>query len=255
MFRSARQIKVEAATKKLDKYRDHWKRTADQWFDGSVESVDKRIASLDQVIAFAGDTVALAPSRVASFCLAALPNLRASREELVALRRDLLAGDFGEGLHGDMWAPWREHGLIDPDAPAFPDKADWGGPAGHGRGFVAPGGNNGYEDVPPQGMAARRDPEGRECITCPKGVERFSKLDHAAREFIEGQNTGDRDEFLIRAQRLAETHTSTWPVDASARVVRAFVGAVGEQIPRPMRTAAREITARVQDFEDHLMFS
>lgn len=75
----------------------------------------------------------------------------------------------------------------------------------------------------------------------------------AAAEFVDGQNTSDRQELLIRAQRYIEAKTSSWSREASYDAVRAFVGAVGQEVPHQPRVVQRQAT-RVRDFDDQLLF-
>lgn len=242
-FRPSASIAADNAQAKLSRLRDQWMSSRETWFDGSPDSVDRRIAQVDEVIAFASRTgPSLINTKVGMTCLAMLPQLTADRTELLAMR-DRLAG-----FEGDMWAPWREHFDMTPN-----QKAEWGGPQGHGKGLVVPGGDNGFQDLPPEGMAVHRAPGGRERILDPAGEERFA-LRQAALDFIASEDTSDRNELLVRAERLVEAQTSTWSADASARTVHAFVTAVGDQIPRVQQTARQASAEQFADFEDHLMF-
>ena len=245
MFRSAAAVQTEAAERKLAAFRDHWKRTADQWFDGTAESVEKRIAKLDQVLAFAGETAKLQGTRVGSFCLAALPNLKASRAELVDLRQHMAGGHWFPG--GD-----EEASRFNVDPRMYPSMRDWMDASNLGSHL-----QNAVDNHPPAGHDPRAgDYAVDERWRSPYATASADQLRHAAAEFLDDQNTSDRHELLVRAQRLVEARTSTWSAEASSRAVRDFVAAVEGQIPRPTRTAASAgVPTYIQDFEDHLMFS
>ena len=93
MFRSAKLRESDLAEHRFAAHMDHWKWTADKWFDGTVASVDERIAKMDNVIRFARDVTSRLGSTGAGFlCGNALPNLEQSRRELAAVRDSLLNG-------------------------------------------------------------------------------------------------------------------------------------------------------------------
>ena len=76
MFRSASVRESEVAERTFTAHMDHWVRTANQWFDGTVASVDERLGKLDRVIRFARDVAARRGSTGAGFlCGNALPIL------------------------------------------------------------------------------------------------------------------------------------------------------------------------------------
>lgn len=260
MFRSANQIEVDAATKKLDKIRDQWMRTALTWYDGTPASVDARIAKIDEVIAFAGHTAQL-QGKAGSFCLAALPNLRANREELIALRRQLLGTDTGlitgpedtgvQPLSPDTLGDMRSN-ISNWNDGAF--TAACAGPECTG---VKPLSPDRVHQMRDERNSWRDDEEPRhrheDMGWTPDDITR---LKGAAREFVEEQNTTDRRELLVRAQRAIEARTSGWTLSASQTTVRDFLAAVNDQIPEPVRTARRAPGVEtVEDFDDHLMFS
>lgn len=257
MFRSARTIEAEVVDKKLTKLREEWQRTASTWFDGSPASVDRRIAKLDAVIAFAA-RAQHADGPAGGYAATSLPDMHAQRNDLLTVRDRLAGGiwenEHGVGFpHGEAWNPGlSQH--FDTEGPAFPDKADLGGPEGHSRGFVLPGGDNGFSDVPPEGLSAVKERgTGRERILDQRGTDRFCSVRNAARDFIDEQNTTDRHELLMRAQRLIADRTSSWSTEASNRAVREFVGAVDAEIPTGAPMQQQRI-ASVRDFDDALLF-
>lgn len=239
MFRSAQQIEVEAAAKKLEGFRDDWRRGRDEWFDGTPRSVDQRIAKLDRVLSFASRTAQLTGTPAGNFCLAALPNLKANREELLELRRQLLGGWFGGGDD--------EASQFNCDPRMYPCRRDWMD-ASNLRSYIQ---DAQEKNGPEQVQRHRHEDMG----FSPEDVTRLKGL-QAAREFIEDQNTTDRQELLIRAQRLVEARTSHWTPQASRDGVRAFLEAVDAQIPRQARHASRAAGVEsIEDFDAQLMFS
>lgn len=90
MFRDAHTRQVMLADHRLDAFGEDWRRTADNWFDGSVESVDRRLAKLDRIIAFAGDATGRLGNHIR--CAATLPELRVARDHLAGLRERMLTG-------------------------------------------------------------------------------------------------------------------------------------------------------------------
>ncbi|ABE67829.1 hypothetical protein SEA_YASSIFIED_74 [Mycobacterium phage Yassified] len=236
MFRSASVVEAEAAQRKLDKLREDWQRTANTWFDGSAESVERRIAQIDRVIAFASRT-AQRSGDPAKFCLAALPTLKANREELVELRRQLVGGSWYTGPE--------DHGFaVNPHD--YSSMREWMD-ASNMRSYI----QDAHEKHPQEGWdRAKGDYAVDESWMDPHGP----MLNHAALDFIAEQDTTDPGELRIRAQRLVAARTSTWSREASARAVQAFVKAVEDNSPRPVRTASAPVR-QLPDFEDHLMFS
>lgn len=244
-FRSAAHIEADAAQHKIDRLRERWASTRDTWFDGTPDAVDRRLGWLDEVIATARSTASrLHASQTGAYAMSLLPQLRADREQLLAVR-DRLAG----------WFPGNEseamgHNL---DPRDYSSRGEWMD-ANNMRGYI----DHSHQDNP----RADWDSQAGDYAVPPVGQDMAHgqgplthELHHAAAEFIESQNTRDPQELLGRAQRLLEARTSTWSTESSNRTVRAFVAAVGEQIPRRTRVAAQQHAAVVEDFEDHLMFS
>lgn len=223
-FRSAAHIEAENAERKLDRLRTRWASTRDTWFDGTPASVDRRIVHADEVIAFAKNIGSrLHQSKVGTLCLGMLPQLRADRAGLEALRERLLTGA---------------------DCPP---------------GIPCPT-SEGLTHLPPERIKEMRDQRKdwhrhEDLGFTPEDVARL-KSRQAAQNFVDGQNTTDRQELLIRAQRAVEARTSGWTLSGSREAVREFLEAVDDVIPEPMRTARRAPGVEtVEDFDDHLMFS
>ena len=227
-FRPAATIEAEAAQKKLDRLRDRWIATRQTWFDGTPKSVDRRIGWLDEVITTAKSTASrLYASSTGANAMSLLPQLRADRLSLVSMREELLTGACAgpECTGVQPLSRERVHQMRD-------ERNQW------------------REEQPVQ------PPHRHEDMGFSTDDVARLKSRQAAREFIEDQNTTDRQELLIRAQRAVEARTSGWTLSASQDAVREFLTAVDEQIPHPVRTARRAPgTETVADFEDHLMFS
>ena len=234
-FRSAAHIEADNAQRKLDRLRERWSSTRDTWFDGTPASVDRRIGQIDEVITFAKHLGSrLHQSKVGTQCLTLLPQLRADRVGLEGLRERLLTGAadcVGGGCPG-------------------PDEA-------------------GLSFLPPERIKEMRNERNQwsegdwgqqrhrheDLGFSPEDVARL-KARQAAREFIEEQNTTDRTELLVRAQRAVEARTAAWTSSGSHTAVREFLEAVDAQIPRQVRQASRAHGVEtVQDFDDALMFS
>lgn len=240
MFRSARKIDEDATKAKLERLRTAWVDTRDTWFDGSVESVERRLARLDEVTALSKRAGA-----AGQVTLAALPQLRKDRDDLVALRRQLTGADWFGG--GDEEAA--QHNL---DPRNYPNREEWMN-ANNLRGYI----EHAHQDYPvagwDYGAGDHAVPSLGDCMT---GRDRIMGLRHAAREFIDDQNTSDRSELLVRARRLMAAKTSGWGVQAAQEATEAFLGAVAAQAPTPRpRTAGRVGPSVMNDFDDHLMFS
>jgi len=90
MFRDAHTRQSELADHRLDMFTEHWQRTADTWFDGSVESVDRRLGQMDRIIAFAGDAIGRLGNHIR--CAAQLPEFQIARDMLADLRERMLSG-------------------------------------------------------------------------------------------------------------------------------------------------------------------
>lgn len=132
--------------------------------------------------------------------------------------------------------------LAHPPAPSSGTANPDASPGGWG-----PGGRNGKPPraIGPGGVFSSVNLEGKAQL----------QFRQAARAFLAEQNTTDRHELLMRAQRHAEAQTGTWSREGSARAVRAFLETVDGMIPPPQRVAARQAEATVEDFDDVLMFS
>lgn len=228
-FRPAAQIEADNAQLKIDRLRDRWTATRDTWFDGTPASVDRRIGHTDEVIAFAKNIGSrLHQSKVGIQCLSMLPQLRADRASLEGLRERLLTAGACPGpectgvqpLHPDRVRQMRD------------ERNQW------------------REDEGPT-----HQPRSNDMGFSREDVDRL-KSRQAAQDFIADQNTIDRQELLIRAQRAVEARTSGWTLSASREAVRDFLTAVDDMIPVPERTARLAPGVEVvEDFDDHLMFS
>ncbi|AON96843.1 hypothetical protein BI081_gp092 [Mycobacterium phage Tonenili] len=243
MFRSASAIEAEAAQRKLDQLREDWQRTASTWFDGTAESVDRRIAQLDRVIAFASRT-AQRDGDPAKFCLSALPTLKANREELTELRRQLVGGSWYTGPE--------DHGFaLNPND--YSSMREWMD-ASNMSSYIQDAHDKHPQDNWDRHKGDYAVDESWMDPHAPAASGRDLILNHAALDFIAEQDTTDPGELKIRAQRLIAARTSTWSREASARAVQAFVRAVEDNSPRPVRTASAPVR-HLPGFEDYLMFS
>lgn len=240
MFRSATTRQAELAEHRYDAYMDHWTRTADQWFDGTVESIENRLASTDRVIAFARDVVARLGSTSAGFlCVNALPNLEQSRRELAAARASLLTGFSDRQAGGSALAGRRTAKRDDDDDDNICDAKGCTNKLDDGEGYDGYCGEH----------ADKREREGH----YGSRVQRAIIL--GSRDFLAEQNTDDRGELLVRARRYAADQTSTLPASQARTIAAAFVRKVEELINRRPRTrqAAAPVT-RYEDFDDQLMY-
>ena len=241
MFRSASTRQSELAERRFHAHMDHWKWTADQWFDGTVASVDERIAKLDNVILFARDVASRLGSTGAGFlCGNALPNLEHSRRELAAVRDSLLNGfsDRQAGARTPADRRTAKVAALDPGS----DINDYSDPGWGTQGDYELGGG----------------PSAGNIYALPSGPHAGSlqrAITLGSRDFLADQNTTDREELLIRARRYAADETSTLPTPVAHQVAAAFVGTVEELIARRprIRQASRPVTA-YEDFDDQLIY-
>lgn len=228
-FRSAAHIEAENAQRKLDRLTDRWTATRDTWYDGTAESVERRLANLDEVISFARHLGSrLHQSKVGSHALAMLPQLRADREQLVSLRQQVTGAHwFDESSpEGQAWLNTLGGG---PDPRAYHSQQEY-------RDAYALSNQLNH-------LNQYADPQERE------------RLMNAARDFVESENTTNREELLIRAQRLMEERTWDWTPQSARQATRDFLGAVIAVAPeahQPQRTAGVEA---VEDFDAQLMFT
>ena len=223
-FRSAAHIEAENAQRKLERLRDRWLATRDTWFDGSAESVERRIAGVDEVISLARNIGSrLYQAKVGSDALALLPQLQADRDQLTAMR-DRITGAHWFDETSPEGQTWLKTLNGRPDPRDYASREEYMQAYGLGSQI--------------NHLQSYASPEARE----------------AAREFIEDQNTADRNELLVRAQRFMADRTSTWERQAAHTATREFLAAVADQAPRPVRQASRTPPKAVEDFDDHLMF-
>lgn len=215
-FRSAALIEADNARFKLDRLRDRWTATRDTWFDGTPASVDRRIAQCDEVINFAKHIGSrLHASAVGVTCLSLLPQLRSDRHELLA-QRDRLAG---------AWVPEGvDSSHFNRDPRDYASREEWMNASNLG-GWI----DHTHQEHP-------QDP----------------RLRDAALDFIEGENTTDRNELVFRAERMVRDKTARWTPEASQEAVRQFGAAVAHYAPSPVRVASAP--AFIADFDDVGMF-
>jgi len=240
MFRSASTRQSDLAMHRFAVQLDHWQRSAPTWFDGTIASVDERIAKLDHLILHARDTASrLGSTEAGRYCGVALPQLEHSRRELAAVRDSLLNGfsdrQAGARALADRRTTNRRYAQDNPIAP------------GTAAPVPAPGVSG--VDVATPGMPTPTTVPSTTTASLRRAIELGS------RDFLAGQNTDDRDELIIRAQRYAADETSTMPTEAAHRIAAAFVGRVEELIARRprKRTAAAPVT-HYEDFDDQLMY-
>jgi len=94
MFRSAAPGRERTANG-FDEAMDEWRKTADNWFDGSIDSIDTRLRRCAKLTSTATAIVARSPLDSAQHYHAALEELSADRTVLSGLREDALTGGFG----------------------------------------------------------------------------------------------------------------------------------------------------------------
>lgn len=250
-FRPAAVIEAENAQRKVDRLRERWVSTRDTWFDGTAQSVDRRLANLDEIESFAKHIASrLNHSKVGNVCMAMLPQLRSDRLALEAKR---------EQLTGAAWYPGSEEEArqfrLDPRD--YSSREEWMD-ASNLSGYI----QHQQELHPPHDYPVDeswRNPHAEPTpptpgYKAPPPSRLVGQLQVAAAEFVDGQNTTDRHELLVRAQRLVAERTSSWEPEASREAVRAFTAAVDREIPYLQRQAAAPQPV-CADFDDALMFS
>lgn len=92
MFKDARQLDRERTASSFDTLVQNYQKTAETWFDGSVDSIDRRLARVDRLLHRIDATVARVAMVDAHHYLGALTSLCSDREALASLRHDLLTG-------------------------------------------------------------------------------------------------------------------------------------------------------------------
>lgn len=254
-FRPAAVIEAENAQRKLDRLRDRWQATKNTWFDGSAESVEQRIANVTEVEMLARNIGSrLHQAKVGAEALVLLPQLRADKSQLLAMRSRITGGAWGDSARGVMDIP--VHG--DPDG-QYDMRTDLA------RQYADQG--NAKEDVQNaivqklQGHDAEAEFADRTDLAQDyahvqqhlHGPYIDASLRDAAEDFIASENTTDRGELLLRAQRAVDERTWDWSPGAARAAAREFVGAVSACIPRTQRQAATA-PETVADFDDVLMF-
>jgi hypothetical protein len=90
MFVDAAARGEKLADHRLDSFTENWTRTADSWFNGTVESVDKRLAHVDRLISFAQEATGRLGNHIRA--AAALPAMRDERDALAVFRERMLTG-------------------------------------------------------------------------------------------------------------------------------------------------------------------
>lgn len=257
MFRSARTIEAEAVDRKLTKLREEWQRTAASWFDGSPASVDRRIAKLDAVIAFAG-RAQHADGPAGGYAATSLPDMHAQRQELLVVR---------DRLAGGAWTPPTAPPMMHEDGRPMTTAPETGGRSvdqwtglpnqiSHSEYSRLPQESNQHYEWDQNSPHAQTDPVGgwKHKVRGTGVGPMMGSLRNAAQDFVDGQDTTDRGELLVRAQRFIADRTSTWGREASNDAVRAFVGAVNAEIPEQSAQPQQRMTSYVRDFDDALLF-
>lgn len=92
MFKDARALDRQRTATSFDRALSAYTKTAESWFDGTVQSVDRRLAQCDRLLHTARATVARMTISDSNRYLAAAERLSDDRRVLEGLRDDLLTG-------------------------------------------------------------------------------------------------------------------------------------------------------------------
>lgn len=229
---------------------DQWQREADNWFDGTVESVDRRLAMCNLLLARSEERYAR--NMGARHDLKAIIDLQDSQRHLRALREDLLTASENKTA-APLGAPAP---AAPPPAPAAPPVAG-GAPA---PAFSPPEPpshiNESFKEPWRNDVANGLNPfdPGSQVHGLIHGSHtdrRWVALEGA--RFYRANDDVNDSELLIRAKHHAELQTSTRSVTDSRAITSAFVqkvAALAESDPgRLHKVHMREWVANGVDFD------
>lgn len=240
MFRSAKALDRAKTHATFRQAMASYEKTAESWYDGTVDAVDRRIAHVDKLLHHIRATVARMDFADSASQLRAAQTLSADRKQLVEFKRTLLTGAA--------------------DYSTFKISGDGSYCNHQNPGGQRPGQEcNKLKEHTTRGEASHLNLETGDTWESPKYRKQTSALDglpsadrrwvtlEAAR-FVSAHTDclSDPEELATRAQHHAQLKTSTFSRPHSAAVTRAFVSTVvelGEKTYRPSRakTAAIDI--------------
>jgi hypothetical protein len=214
MFRDARTAERQRSAATFGRAMSAFRKTAENWFDGSVDSCDTRLARTDKLLHMARSTAARPmPTAWVRPYLAAISELEDYRRSVEALRHDLLTA------------------AADRDDDLYPDPHPMSGlPRGRGN-FKT---------------RAEREP-------LHVDDRRWVELEAPKFLAANSDTTDDLGELATRARHHAEVRTSTFTPQRSRAITGAFVEKVvglGRQVPRPRTASAPPVI----DFDSQLLF-
>lgn len=213
-----------------------WRREAEVWFDGSVESVDRRLGLCRRLLGSAQARIGSAGFSAAS--LDRVAELEQQLSALTGLRRHLLTAgaDRGAGKHDtDPDEPWR-HTMSDEPYDSLMTDHYWGE---NGKGLD-------FADIALDG-----DYKGKHRAEANLSPADRRFVDLEAAKFARAHRV-PLDELQTRAANFAQEATSTLPRARSRAITAAFVRKVSTLHRPPVRTAAARPSN--QDFPPELMF-
>jgi hypothetical protein len=214
-----------------------WRREAETWFDGSVDSVDRRLAACDRLLATSREAITyggVGPGTARH--LAAVEDLTAQRRVLAELRHDLITGASDREARDEQYEYVEPTPLRGHDIDYKPYEGDI---------YQAPSTKQRDHEVAEH---LRRFTEGALSLQ----DRRYVELESA--KFIRANSDCSVDELATRARHHAELETSTFPQSRSRAVTAAFVQRTAQlrrAAPRPRVAAA---PPRTPDCPDEFMF-
>lgn len=235
MFRSAKALDRAKTHATFRQSMAEYRKTAESWFDGSVDSVDRRIAHVDRLLHHVRATVARLNFADAAPQLHAAQELSADRSRLAEFRHDLLTGAADYSTHTARGA----HETLDIDfGENAPDHTNpYTGETGRVR------------------ELGERDDAGLHWRHPEAAVDRrWVKLEAARFISAHADTLGDAEELSIRAANHAEIKTSTFTPARSKMVTAAFVGEVNSLRDRTYRPIQKKAAVVYQDFQPEAMF-
>lgn len=275
MFRSAKALDRAQTHSSFRQAMASYEKTAENWFDGTVDAVDRRIAHVDRLLHHIRATVARLDFADSTSQLRAAQALSADRKDLVEFKRTLLTGaaDYStwnrtaspEGLPGPNFGPDAMQRIREETPPvsgrhhnfntapeqfgnhAIPQLTD----VTHYPG-VRPSMSTrpGLPDKDPKHMRAEAALDG-----LPSADKRWVHLESSRFVAANTDCLSDPEELATRAQHHAALKTSTFSRPHSAAVTRAFVSSVVELGRRQYRPPVVNRTAAVyEDFDPQAMF-
>jgi hypothetical protein len=257
MFRSAKALDRAKTHSTFKLAMASYEKTAESWFDGTVDAVDRRIAQTDKLLHHIRTVVSRLDFADSVPQLRAAQTLSADRTTLVDFKRTLLTGaaDYSK------YANYEDMPDENPAIAGKPADSDYHLDKGNTNAAWALHKEKQHgkplSQFTPDDWAIAGDPPKRKSSLdgLPAADKRWVTLESSRFVSANTDCLSDPEELATRAQHHAALKTSTFSRPHSAAVTRAFVSSVVELGAKQYRPpVVKQAAAVMPDVPDGAMF-